>query len=69
MIYFFNSWGNNYLIILAGFPAATTPFAKDFVTIEPAPITVFSPISTPGKIMVFAPIHAPRLIITLLDCV
>lgn len=47
--------------ILAGLPAATTLLGIDFVTIDPAPITVFSPIVTPGSKIVFAPIQLPFL--------
>ena len=49
---------------LQGFPTATTFDGISFVTTLPAPITVLSPIVTPGNTITFPPIHTllPTLI-------
>lgn len=38
-----------------GLPSATTPAGMERVTMLPAPITLFSPIDTPGMTMVWPP--------------
>ena len=43
----------------AGFPAAITNPGILLLTTDPAPITVFSPIVTPGRSIVPAPIQQP----------
>lgn len=45
------------LITLHGFHAATTLSGISFTTTEPAPITTFEPMQTPGNTCTPAPIH------------
>lgn len=46
-------------MIFAGFPTTIILAGIDFVTTAPAPITVFSPISTFPRIIAYAPIFTP----------
>ena len=48
---------SSVLIILQGLPAANTSEGMSFVTTLPAPITVRSPILTPGQITALPPIQ------------
>lgn len=52
------------LITLQGFPAANTPDGISLVTRLPAPITVLSPIVTPGRIVTFEVTHTLLPIVT-----
>ena len=47
----------NCFITLQGFPTATTFDGISLFTTLPAPITVLSPIVTPGSTITFPPIH------------
>lgn len=47
----------NVLIILQGLPAANTSDGMSLVTTLPAPITLRSPIVTPGQITTLPPIQ------------
>ena len=51
-------------IICAGLPAITTSLGKDFVTTDPAPTIVLSPIFTPGSIVADPPIQTLLAICT-----
>lgn len=55
--YFSLSFSVSFRIILQGFPAARTFDGMSFVTTLPAPITVLSPIVTPGITVTLAPIQ------------
>ena len=48
-----------FLTTRQGLPTATTLEGMSFVTTEPAPMTVPSPIVTPGNTTTFAPIQQP----------
>ncbi len=49
---------------LHGFPAARVFAGMSWVTTDPAPIVVLSPIVTPGKIIAPPPIHTLLPIVT-----
>ena len=52
------------LITLQGFPTATQLSGIEWVTILPAPMTLFFTIVIPGRIIAPPPIHAPSFILT-----
>ena len=54
----------NSRITRHGFPTARQFAGMERVTTLPAPMTVFSPIVTPGRMMTPPPIHAPSSILT-----
>ena len=49
---------------LVGFPTAIEYEGTDFVTTDPAPIILYSPMVTPGNTQQFSPIHTLFLIMT-----
>ena len=51
------NYSSTFLMIRAGFPAATQLAGMSFVTTEPAPMTTLSPMVTPGRMQAFPPIQ------------
>ena len=64
IIFFISYFVSIYLITLHGLPTVTTFDGISFVTTDPAPIVMLSPIVTPGRIVTLPPIYTLLPIVT-----